>query len=77
MAAPYPASMPLPITILGILGYGLIFWSLLALGSRFGIAPADRGLISSGPLSPGAPSHVLGEIWLLRCCSGGNLVAAL
>jgi len=30
-------------------GYGLILWSLITLGPRFGIAPADRGLTSLGP----------------------------
>jgi protein-S-isoprenylcysteine O-methyltransferase Ste14 len=29
-------------------GYGLILWSLVTLGPRFGIAPADRGLTSRG-----------------------------
>ncbi|NPV77588.1 MAG: isoprenylcysteine carboxylmethyltransferase family protein [Anaerolineae bacterium] len=30
-------------------GYSLILWSLITLGSRFGVAPADRGLTSRGP----------------------------
>jgi protein-S-isoprenylcysteine O-methyltransferase Ste14 len=30
-------------------GYALILWSLLTLGPRFGIAPADRGLTARGP----------------------------
>ena len=30
-------------------GYSLILWSLSTLGSRFGVAPADRGLTSRGP----------------------------
>jgi protein-S-isoprenylcysteine O-methyltransferase Ste14 len=64
MAAPYPASMPLPITIIGILGYGLILWSLLALGNRFGIAPADRGLISSSPYRLVRHPMYLGELVL-------------
>jgi len=33
----------------GLLGYALILWSLITLGPRFGIAPADRGLTSQGP----------------------------
>lgn len=49
LATSYPVSMPLPLITLGVLGYGLILWSLLTLGSRFGIAPADRGLIINGP----------------------------
>lgn len=30
-------------------GYALILWSLITLGPRFGVAPADRGLTSRGP----------------------------
>ena len=30
-------------------GYVLILWSLITLGPRFGVAPADRGLTSRGP----------------------------
>jgi protein-S-isoprenylcysteine O-methyltransferase Ste14 len=30
-------------------GYMLILWSLITLGSRFGVAPADRGLTCRGP----------------------------
>ena len=30
-------------------GYALIIWSLINLGPRFGIAPADRGLTARGP----------------------------
>ena len=30
-------------------GYALILWSLVTLGPRFGVAPADRGLTSLGP----------------------------
>jgi len=30
-------------------GYVLILWSLVTLGSRFGVAPADRGLTNRGP----------------------------
>lgn len=30
-------------------GYALILWSLLTLGPRFGIVPADRGLTARGP----------------------------
>jgi len=30
-------------------GLGLILWALLSLGKSFGIAPADRGLVSRGP----------------------------
>jgi protein-S-isoprenylcysteine O-methyltransferase Ste14 len=33
----------------GLAGYALILWSLVTLGPRFGIAPADRGLTNRGP----------------------------
>jgi protein-S-isoprenylcysteine O-methyltransferase Ste14 len=33
----------------GLAGYALILWSLVTLGPRFGIAPADRGLTCRGP----------------------------
>ncbi len=45
----YPEQLPLPLTVIGVLGYGLIFASLVSLGGRFGIAAADRGLVKSGP----------------------------
>ena len=32
-----------------LVGYALILWSLISLGPRFGIAPADRGLTARGP----------------------------
>lgn len=32
-----------------LVGYALILWSLLTLGPRFGVAPADRGLTACGP----------------------------
>lgn len=35
--------------VLALAGYALMLWSLLTLGSRFGIAPADRGLTNRGP----------------------------
>jgi len=34
---------------LSMLGLLWALWSMLALGKSFGIAPADRGLVSSGP----------------------------
>jgi protein-S-isoprenylcysteine O-methyltransferase Ste14 len=33
----------------GLAGYALILWSLVTLGPRFGVAPADRGLTCRGP----------------------------
>ena len=46
-----PLSGPLPWYLLapGLLGYALILWSLGTLGTKFGIAPADRGLTAQGP----------------------------
>ena len=43
-------------------GYGLILWSLVTLGPRFGIAPADRGLTSRGPYRLVRHPMYLGEI---------------
>jgi protein-S-isoprenylcysteine O-methyltransferase Ste14 len=43
-AGPVPA-----LTVLGIAGEVIVLWSLIKLGRRFGIAPADRGLVVSGP----------------------------
>jgi protein-S-isoprenylcysteine O-methyltransferase Ste14 len=64
LATPYPVSMSLPLIILGVLGYGLILWSLLTLGSRFGIAPADRGLVMNGPYRLVRHPMYLGELIL-------------
>jgi protein-S-isoprenylcysteine O-methyltransferase Ste14 len=85
LAAVLPTATPLPeapgylLTILAILGYGLILWSLLTLGGRFGIAPADRGLVTSGPYRLVRHPMYLGEL-LLRgamAISAPNLVMAL
>jgi protein-S-isoprenylcysteine O-methyltransferase Ste14 len=42
------AQPPWYLLIPGLAGYGLILWSLVTLGKRFGIAPADRGITSRG-----------------------------
>ena len=57
-----PDNPPIVLTILALLGYGLIFWSLLSLGRRFGIAPADRGLVTSGPYKFVRHPIYLGEL---------------
>ncbi len=64
LAAPYPAEMPVPVLIIGLLGYGLVLWSLLALGHSFGIAPADRGLVTQGPYGFVRHPMYLGELIL-------------
>lgn len=43
-------------------GYSLILWSLITLGRRFGIAPADRGLIRRGPYAFLRHPMYLGEL---------------
>ncbi len=85
LAAVLPTATPLPaapgflITLLALSGYGLILWSLLTLRSRFGIAPADRGLVTDGPYRLVRHPMYLGEL-LLRgalVASAPNLVLAL
>ncbi len=56
--------MSLPLVITGILGYFLVFWSLISLGNRFGIAPADRGLVVCGPYRIVRHPMYLGELVL-------------
>lgn len=64
LAAPYPAEIPAPVLFIGLLGYGLVIWSLLVLGSSFGIAPADRGLVTRGPYGFVRHPMYLGELIL-------------
>ena len=64
----------------GLAGYGLILWSLITLGPRFGIAPADRGLTCCGPYQYLRHPMYLGELlfrlsmvfsspqWILAFC---------
>ena len=55
-------STSLTLLLLALAGYGLILWSLATLGPRFGIAPADRGLICRGPYRWVRHPIYLGEI---------------
>lgn len=64
LATAYPVEMPFPLIIAGILGYAMIFWSLLSLGDRFGIGPSDRGLVRSGPYRWVRHPMYLGELVL-------------
>ncbi len=78
-AAPLPTAPGLTLTLAALAGYALILWSLLTLGGRFGIAPADRGLVTSGPYRLVRHPMYLGEL-LLRgalAISAPNLVMAL
>jgi protein-S-isoprenylcysteine O-methyltransferase Ste14 len=64
LAAPYPERVP-PVTLaVGLMGYALVLWSLLVLGFRFGIAPADRGLVAHGPYRFVRHPMYLGELVL-------------
>ncbi len=56
--------MSIPLVITGVLGYTLVFWSLVSLGNRFGIAPADRGLVVRGPYRIVRHPMYLGELIL-------------
>ena len=51
-------------TIVGVTGELFALWSLATLGKRFGIAPADRGLIESGPYRLVRHPMYLGELLL-------------
>lgn len=59
-----PRTLPIPLMLIGLSGYSLVFWSLLALGPRFGIAPADRGLVADGPYRLVRHPMYLGELVL-------------
>lgn len=85
IAALLPSAVALPnqspgwVTLLGLLAYCLIFWSLLTLKDSFGIAPADRGLVISGPYRFVRHPMYLGELLfrgVLVACSP-QLVPAL
>ena len=59
-----PDFVAVPFFAVGLAGYGLVFWSLVTLGPRFGIAPADRGLVTTGPYRLVRHPMYLGELIL-------------
>lgn len=64
LAAQYPEQVPPVVLVVGVSGYALVLWSLLTLGTRFGIAPADRGLVAHGPYCLVRHPMYLGELVL-------------
>ena len=60
-------------------GYALILWSLLTLGPRFGVAPADRGLTARGPYRFLRHPMYLGELMfrLVMILASPQVVSAI
>ena len=58
----YPKVISTPLLVIGLMGYALILWSLLILGRSFGIAPADRGLVTRAPYNLVRHPMYLGEL---------------
>jgi protein-S-isoprenylcysteine O-methyltransferase Ste14 len=56
------SSSPWYLLIPGLAGYALILWSLIILGKKFGIAPADRGFTGRGPYHIVRHPMYLGEL---------------
>ena len=63
-AASDRAGIRIPDHLLALPGYALILWSLAFLGPRFGVAPADRGLVTGGPYACLRHPMYLGELLL-------------
>lgn len=69
---------PWYLTIPALAGYGLIIWSLITLGPRFGIAPADRGITCHGPYRLLRHPMYLGELvfrMAMAFCSPDLIIA--
>lgn len=76
---PVAGAIPWYLLIPGLVGYALILWSLLTLGPKFGIAPADRGLTAQGPYRWIRHPMYLGELIfrLSLVLASVNVLAAL
>jgi len=58
----YPDKLSTPLLVVGLLGYGFLLWSLVVLWRSFGIAPADRGLVTKAPYNLVRHPMYLGEL---------------
>jgi protein-S-isoprenylcysteine O-methyltransferase Ste14 len=67
-----PAGISPTLTAIGVAGELLVLWSLIKLGRRFGIAPADRGLVVSGPYRFVRHPMYAGELILRLALSAGS-----
>ena len=64
-------------TMVGIGGELLVLWSLVSLGKRFGIAPADRGLVQTGPYRLVRHPMYLGELVMRLALAIGSAEAMI